>query len=211
MDNVTNNIALHVAEILKLLGLDAETDPELGRTPERVAQLYVELFQAVGQPPPDIGPLSVVRRPLSVVEEPVAATTSLTTDHGPRATGQSDMILVRGLPFYSLCIHHLLPFFGQASVAYVPQAKLAGFSGLARVLRHMGSQPQLQERMTSAVADHLQAVLEPEGIIVHLQARHLCLEMRGERVPGWVETTASRGVFQSGRLREEFFARIKGA
>jgi len=178
-----DQIAPHVAEILKLLGLDAEADPELRRTPERVAQLYLELFRGITEPPPDIG----------LIENPQPS---------------DDMILVRDLPVYSLCCHHLLPFFGQAHIATVPRAKIAGFSGLARVVRHMGRQPQLQERMTNAVADHLQAVLEPAGVIVYVQARHLCLEMRGERVPGWVETTASRGVFQSGPLREEFFVRI---
>lgn len=183
MENVIDQIAAHIAEILRLLGLDVATDPELTGTPERVAQLYQELFQAFRTGPPDMG----------VIEN---------------LHPSDEMILIRDLPFYSLCLHHLVPFFGQASVAYVPRDKLAGFNGLARVLRHFASQPQLQERMTTAVADHLQAVLEPEGVIVYCRARHLCLEMRGERVPGWVETTASRGVFQSGRLREEFFARI---
>jgi GTP cyclohydrolase I len=118
--------------------------------------------------------------------------------------------LVNGIQAHN-CVHHLVPFFGRAHIAYVPKDKLAGFSGLARLLRHFASQPQLQERMTNAVADHLQAVLQPEGVIVHVQARQLCLEMRGERVPGLVETTAARRVFQSGPLREEFFARIKAA
>jgi len=187
--NQLDQIAQHVTEILRLLGLDAEADAQLRRTPQRVAQLCLELFQAVGQPPPDIG----------LIENPIQRT-ALTSD---------EMILVRDLPFYSLCIHHLLPFFGRAHIAYVPRAKMAGFGGLARLLRHLASQPQLQERMTNAVADHLQAALEPEGIIVHVQARHLCLEMRGERVTHFVETTAARGVFQTGRLRDEFFAWIK--
>jgi len=178
-----DEIARRLAEVFQLLGLDTQSDPELRRTPERVAQLYLELFQGISQPPPDIG----------LIENPQPF---------------DEMILVRDLPFYSLCIHHLIPFFGHVHIAYVPRAKIAGFGGLARVVRHFASQPQLQERMTDAIADHLQATLEPEGVIVHLQARHLCLEMRGERVPGLVETTAARWAFQKGPLRDEFFARI---
>lgn len=185
-ENRIDQIAPHVAEILKRLGLEVEADPELRRTPQRVAQLYVELFQAVGSSPPDIGWIAQERP-------------------------SEEMILVRDLPFYSLCAHHLIPFFGRAHIAYVPRMKLAGPGGLARLVRHFASQPQLQERLTNGVADHIQTVLEPEGVIVHMQARHLCLEMRGERVPAWVETTAARWVFQTGPLRQEFFARLKNS
>jgi GTP cyclohydrolase I len=181
----SDQLAQHITEILKLLRLDVEAAPELRRTPQRVAQLYLELFQGVSQPPPDIGWI----------------------DNPPPS---EEMILVRDLPFYSLCTHHLLPFFGHAHIAYAPRAKIVGFSGLARIVRHFASKPQLQERLTNETTDHIQSVLEPEGVIVSMQARHLCLEMRGERVPALVETTAARGVFQEGPLRDEFFARLKG-
>ncbi|MCS6804537.1 MAG: GTP cyclohydrolase I [Acidobacteriota bacterium] len=179
----SEQIAQRLREIIRLLGLN-EADPELQRTPERIARLYAELFCGVSEPPPDIS----------------------VTDN-PHLSGE--MILIRDLPFHSMCIHHFIPFFGAAHVAYVPREKIAGLSSIARVLRHFASQPQLQERMTNAIADHIQATLQPEGVIVHVRARHLCMEMRGERVPGWVETTAARWVFQKGPLRDEFFARLK--
>jgi GTP cyclohydrolase I len=177
-----DQIAPHIKEVIRLIGLD-ENDPELQRTPERVAELYAELFCGVSEPPPDIG-----------------------VTENPHLSGE--MILVRDLPFYSMCVHHFIPFFGHAHIAYVPRDKIAGLSGFARVLRHFAGQPQLQERMTNAIADHIQATLQPEGVIVHVRARHLCMEMRGERMPGLVETTAARRVFQKGPLREEFFARL---
>lgn len=179
-----NQIERHIAQILQLIGLDAEADPELGRTPQRVARLYMELFRGVSQSPPGIG----------LVENPQPS---------------DEMVLVRDLPFYSMCVHHLVPFFGCCDIAYVPADKIVGFNDLSRLLRHYASQPQLQERLAAEAADHLQAALKPQGVIVRLQARQLCLEMRGERSPGIVETTAARGVFQTGRLREEFFARIR--
>lgn len=178
----SEQIAQHVREIIRLLGLD-EADPELLRTPERVARLYGELFCGVSEPLPDIS----------------------VTDH-PQLSGE--MILIRDLPFYSICVHHFVPFFGHAHVAYVPRDKIVGLSSVARVLRHFAARPQLQERLTNDVADHIQATLQPEGVIVHIRARHLCMEMRGERVPALVETTAARWAFQKGSLREEFFARL---
>lgn len=184
--NRVDQISRHIAELLELLGLDAEADPELRRTPQRVAQLYLDLFRGVDGPPPEIG----------VIENPQPL---------------GEMILVRDLPFYSICIHHFVPFFGRAHIAYVPGDKITGFSGLGRVLQHYASQPQLQERLTAEVADHLQAALDPRGVMVMLQARQLCMEMRGACSPGWVETTAARGVLQSGRLRDEFFLRMRNA
>ena len=103
-----------------------------------------------------------------------------------------DLVVMRALPFHSLCAHHLLPFFGEADIAYRPTVKVAGLGGLARALRHFARQPQLQERLGAGLADHLHAALGgPVG--VRLRARQLCMEMRGIESLGTVETRAWRG------------------
>src|SRR4030095_464322 len=110
----------------------------------------------------------------------------------PASTGE-DLVMVRDIPFYSLCVHHFVPFFGRATIAYLPGPQLIGISGLARVLEHYARRPQLQERLGAQVADHLQQALEPRGVAVILGARHLCMEMRGIKKPGLVETRTLRG------------------
>lgn len=107
------------------------------------------------------------------------------------APGQ-DVVVLRALPFHSLCAHHLLPFFGDADIAYRPSSRIGGLGGIARALRHFARQPQLQERLGASLADHLYAALgAPVG--VRLRARQLCMEMRGIESPGTVETVAWRG------------------
>jgi len=115
--------------------------------------------------------------------------------------------LVRGIQAHN-CVHHLLPFFGHAHIAYVPGDRLIGISGVGKVLQHFARRPQLQERLAAQVADYLQTVLAPQGVMVLLQARQLCMEMRGERTTGLVETTAARGCFQQGPHRQEFFRHL---
>ncbi|MES2638327.1 MAG: GTP cyclohydrolase I [Myxococcota bacterium] len=107
------------------------------------------------------------------------------------APGQ-DLVVLRALPFHSLCAHHLLPFFGEADIAYRPSGRIAGLGGIARALRHVARQPQLQERLGASLAEHLHAALSaPVG--VRLRARQMCMEMRGIESPGTVETLAWRG------------------
>lgn len=120
--------------------------------------------------------------------------------------GMSEMVVQAGIPFYSLCEHHVLPFFGEAAVAYIPNGKVVGLSKLARAVRFCASGLQNQERITTAVADMLDRHLAPLGVGVVLRARHLCMESRGVRAPG-AETTTSclRGAFRDdGRARNEF-------
>ena len=100
---------------------------------------------------------------------------------------------MRDLPFYSLCVHHFVPFFGHAHVAYLPGRKLVGLSGVARVLEFYARRPQLQERLTAQVADHLMRLLKARGVAVVIEGRHLCMEMRGVRKSGVFETRALRG------------------
>ena len=101
-------------------------------------------------------------------------------------------VMLRGLPFHSLCVHHLLPFFGTAEVAFAPRGRLIGLGGVPKVLAHFARQPQLQERLGEQVAQHLAAVLEAP-VVVRLRARHMCMEMRGAASPGEVVTIATAG------------------
>ena len=165
-----------VAELIRALGLDPATEPELLATPERVADLYAEIFAG-----------------LNPGAEPRPASFSA-ADAGPRAgKGSDDLVIVRDLPFYSLCVHHFVPFFGHAHVAYLPGKRLIGLSGVARILEFYARRPQLQERLTAQVADHIVRLLKPRGVVVVIEARHLCMEMRGVRKTGCFETRALRG------------------
>lgn len=165
-----------VAELIRALGLDRATEPELAATPERVADLYAEIFAGL-----DVG------------AEPRPATFPV-AESGLDAGKQSgDLVIVRDLPFYSLCVHHFVPFFGHAHVAYLPGRRLIGLSGVARILEFYARRPQLQERLTAQVADHLARLLKPRGVAVVIEARHLCMEMRGVRKTGCFETRALRG------------------
>jgi len=158
-----------VAELIRALGLDPADEPELAQTPARVADLYREAFSGL-----DPG------------AEPEIATF-------PHAGGRDEIVIVRDLPFHSLCVHHLVPFFGTAHVAYLPAERIIGISGPARLLAFYARRPQLQERLTAQIADHLERLVAPRGVAVVLEARHLCMEMRGARTSGNVETRVVRG------------------
>lgn len=147
-----------------LAELGFEGDPEMASTPERFTELLRDYVP--DQPAP----------PLS---------TFAADGHAP--------VVLRDLPYHSLCAHHLLPFFGTAAIGYVPRERVAGFSGLARALQHFARRPQLQERLVEQLADHLVEALEPVGLVVHLAARQLCMEMRGARSPGQAVVRATRG------------------
>lgn len=159
-----------LSDLIRALGLDPATEPELAATPSRVADLYAEAFAG-----------------LAPSAEPELATFPAT----PGAAG--DLVVVRDLPFHSLCIHHFVPFFGVAHVAYLPHDRWIGISGAARLLDLYARRPQLQERLTAQIADHLERLVAPRGVAVIVEARHLCMEMRGIRKPGVVETRAMRG------------------
>ena len=165
---------------LESLGLDL-TDPNLAGTDRRVARAYREMFRGLR-----------------------AATPRLSTF--PNANGYSEMISVGAIPFYSICAHHFLPFFGTARIAYVPRARLVGLSKLTRAVDHYARRPQLQEDLTEQVASLLEERLAPAGLIVSVEARHLCMEMRGVSRTGLTtRTTAVRGVFCDEKLRRRFF------
>jgi len=158
-----------IADLIRALGLEVGAEPELAGTPERVAEMYAELFSGL-----DPG------------AEPQLVTF-------PNEGGGDDLVVVRDLPFHSLCVHHFVPFFGHAHVAYLPTTQIIGISGAARLLEFYARRPQLQERLGTQIADHLERILQPRGVAVVLEARHLCMEMRGVRTPGLVETRIARG------------------
>ena len=161
-----------MAEILEAIGEDPTREGLLD-TPDRVARMYEGLFSGIG------------------------ASAAVAIDTVFEAESH-DSVIVTGLDFYSICEHHLLPFFGQARLGYVPNGKIAGISKLARALELAAHRPQVQERLTSEVADAIFEVLQPDGVIVELEAEHLCLAMRGVRKPGAkVLTSAVRGEFKN--------------
>lgn len=179
-DPRVEKIAEHVRGILTTLGLDL-TEPNLVETDQRVARLYLEMF-----------------RGLEEGSEPPVTTF-------PNDEGYQHMVMEKNIPFYSLCAHHLVPFYGRAHIAYIPREHILGLSKFARVLEFYAKRPQLQERLTEQVVDFLHEKLQPQGTMVVIEARHLCVEMRGVQKPGAeTVTSALRGTFHQRPVREEF-------
>ena len=182
-----DKIETGVRLILEGIGEDPER-PGLARTPQRVADMYADLFSGIGAP------------------DPAEMLTAIPGDH------HREMVLIKDIDFYSICEHHLLPFHGRAHVAYIPSdhGHIAGLSKLARVVRQVAARPQLQERITSEVADAIETSLQPTGALVLIEAEHLCMSMRGVRTPGSkTVTSAVRGLIQTSEAtRAEVFALI---
>jgi len=121
------------------------------------------------------------------------------------------MVVVRDIEFYSLCEHHLLPFFGRCSVAYIPNGKVVGLSKIPRMVDLFSRRLQIQERLTEQIADAIMETVQPKGVAVVMSARHLCMEMRGvEKRHSSTSTSALRGIFHDGKTREEFFNIVNG-
>jgi GTP cyclohydrolase IA len=186
VDQVRIERAVH--EILLAIGEDPDRDG-LRDTPARVARAYAEQFAGMRGEPEDV------------------LTTVFDADH-------DEMVLVRDIELYSTCEHHLTPFFGFAHVGYIPNEKgqITGLSKLARLVDLYARRPQVQERMTSQIADALMNVLEPSGVIVVIEAEHLCMSMRGVRKPGAkTVTSAVRGIIrESDRTRAEAMSLLLG-
>jgi GTP cyclohydrolase IA len=177
-----------VREIIEAIGEDPAREG-IRDTPQRVAEMYAELFQGLHKDP---GPDLEVGFEL----------------------GHREMVILKDIPFYSMCEHHLLPFFGVAHVGYIPNAegRIVGISKLARTVETIARRPQVQERMTTEIADAIDKGLHPDGVAVVIQAEHLCMTMRGIKKPGSnVITSAIRGAFRSrSASRAEFFSLIQG-
>ncbi len=179
-------IAAAVAGILTAIGEDVER-PGLRDTPNRVAEMYRELFSGLGRDPAE---------ELSVAFE----------------EGHHDLIVLKDIPFYSMCEHHLTPFFGIVSVAYLPNGRVVGLSKIVRAMEVLAKRPQLQERLTAQLADALYGSLGAKGVAVVVKAEHLCMSMRGVRKPGvQVATSALRGTFSQGSsIQQEILAQLGG-
>jgi len=174
------DIASHFRTIIELLGLDM-ADPNLVETPERVAKMYLELFAG-----------------LSEGAEPRVT-------FFPNEERYTSMVMEKDIPFYSLCSHHFVPFYGHAHVAYIPNESIVGLSKMARIVEFYARRPQLQERLTEQIASFMAEKLDPQGVMVVIEARHLCVEMRGVKKPGALTvTSAIRGIFNTKPVREEF-------
>ncbi len=177
-----------IAEIIEAIGEDPAREG-LADTPERVAQMYAELFAGLRQDP---------REELKVGFE----------------AGHREMVVLRDIPFHSMCEHHLLPFYGVVHVGYIPnnEGRIVGISKLARVVEVIAKRPQLQERMTTEIAEVIMDALHPDGVAVVIQAEHLCMIMRGIKKPGAnVITSAIRGIFsRKAASRAEFFSIVQG-
>lgn len=176
-----------VRSILLAIGEDPDREG-MRDTPARIARMYGEIFAGLYEDP---------ARHLNVTF----------------SEGHDEMVVLRDIPFYSTCEHHLVPFHGLAHVGYVPNGQVVGLSKLARVVETLAKRPQLQERLTSQVADVIMDALDPDGVAVVVEAEHLCLTMRGVKKAGArMITSAVRGSFKrSAVTRSEFLMLVRGS
>jgi GTP cyclohydrolase I len=174
-----------VRRILVEISEDPDREGLIG-TPERVHRMYMELTAGY-----HVDPDRLINRAVFDVD-------------------YSEMVVVKDIPFYSLCEHHLLPFFGSAAVAYIPRGRVLGLSKIPRIVEMYARRLQVQERLTQQIADFLMERLDPKGVGVVLEATHLCAVMRGVRKPGTVMTTSAvLGLFRANdKTRAEFFAHL---
>lgn len=180
----TDRIEAAVREIIQAIGEDPEREG-LKETPRRIAEMYAELFAGLRTDP---------ARHLAVSFE----------------EGHDEMVIVKAIPFYSMCEHHFMPFHGVAHVGYLPRGRVVGISKVARVVEELARRPQVQERLTAQVADTLMQGLKARGVGVVIEAEHTCMTARGVRKPGSrIVTSATRGLFRDNlATREEFLSLI---
>jgi len=176
-----------VASIIEAIGEDPKREGLVG-TPRRIAEMYAEVFGGIYEDPGE---------ELRVGFE----------------EGHQEMVILKDIPFYSMCEHHFLPFHGLAHVGYIPSGRVVGASKIGRVVEILAKRPQLQERLTTQIANTIVSVLEPKGVAVIIQAEHLCMTMRGVKKPGSnIVTSAMRGLFQKNPLtRSEFLSLVQGS
>ena len=168
-----------VKMILEAVGEDVEREGLLD-TPKRVSKMYAEMFSGLNEDPRDY------------------FSTVFHEDH-------EEFVLVKDIPFFSMCEHHLVPFYGKAHVAYIPQdGRVAGLSKLGRCVETVARRPQLQERITSTVADTIMEMLNPKGVYVMVEAEHMCMTMRGLKKPGAKTITAvARGEYETDEVKRQ--------
>lgn len=175
-------ISFHVEKILEELDLNIKNE-HLENTPLRVAQSYMEIFKGLFTDPP----------PVKVFD----------------ANGYNQMIVRKNIPFYSMCAHHFLPFFGTISIAYIPTKYMAGISKLARVAVHFSCRPQTQELLTQDIVNYLNTILKPKGCGVYITGKHLCEEMRGILKTSEMITTSLKGNFFIDNVKAEFLESVR--
>ncbi len=175
-----------VQEILAAIGENPDREG-LQQTPARVARMYEEIFDGIEQDPKEH-----------------LITQFREDEHG-------EMIIVRDIPFASICEHHMMPFIGKAHVAYIPEGgRITGLSKIARVVEGFSHRLQVQERLTSQIAEAIMQALKPQGVLVVMEAEHMCMSIRGVKKPGSLTvTSAVRGVFHRNATRSEAFSLIK--
>lgn len=181
----TAQIASHYKEIIRLLGEDVDREG-LIKTPERVSRAMQFLVHGYEQDP-----------------EEILMSARFTENY-------RQMVIVKDIDFYSMCEHHMLPFFGKAHIAYIPNHHITGLSKIARIVEVFARRLQVQERMTTQIKECIQKTLQPLGVMVILEAQHLCMQMRGIQKQHSITTTSDfTGVFQQAKTREEFMNLIK--
>ena len=175
-----------VLTIIEAIGEDPNREGLKG-TPRRIAEMYAELFTGLGVDP---------KKELVISFD----------------EGHHEMVILKDIPFYSICEHHLLPFFGLAHVGYIPKGRIVGASKLARAVEILTKRPQLQERLTSQIAEAVVEALAPNGVGVVIEAEHMCMTLRGVKKPGSkIVTSAMRGLFRSNpATRAEFMSLLQG-
>lgn len=175
-----------VLSIIEAIGEDPKRQGLVG-TPSRIAEMYAELFMGI-----DLDP----KEELTVSFE----------------EGHHEMVILRDIPFYSMCEHHLLPFYGVVHIGYIPKGSVVGASKLARVVEILSKRPQLQERLTTQIAETIVEALQPDGVAVVIQAEHMCMTIRGVKKPGSnIITSATRGLFRTkAATRSEFMSLVQG-
>jgi len=173
-------------DIIEAIGEDPDREG-LRATPERVARMYTELFEGLR-----IDPESYLEVGFEV--------------------GHEEMVILKDIPFYSVCEHHFMPFHGIAAVGYIPDGRVVGLSKLARLVDAYARRPQIQEQLTGQIADSLMQSLQPDGVAVVIEAEHLCMTQRGVKKPGSrMVTSATRGLFRKNEVtRAEFLSLVRG-
>ncbi|NLC49529.1 MAG: GTP cyclohydrolase I FolE [Bacteroidales bacterium] len=181
----TTQMASHYKEIIQSLGEDVNREG-LIKTPERVAKAMQYLTQGYSQDPREILMGALFKE------------------------NYRQMVIVKDIHFYSMCEHHMLPFFGKAHVAYIPDGTITGLSKIARVVDVFARRLQVQERMTTQIKEAIQDTLKPMGVMVVIEAQHMCMQMRGVEKQNSVTTTSDfTGIFKEAKTREEFISLIK--
>ncbi|MDD5772260.1 MAG: GTP cyclohydrolase I FolE [bacterium] len=181
---------------------------------KKIEQAIKMLLEAIGENPKREGLLDTPSRVAKMYEEILCNVNPCSLDEDLKifsTQNEDEMILVKDIPLYSICEHHLLPFFGKAHVAYIPNKnKITGLSKLVRIVDFFSKRPQLQERLTTEIADSLMKQLSPKGVLVVIEAEHMCITMRGIKKPGArTITSAIRGIFRKPATRAEAFTLIK--